>query len=61
MNKQMLEALRCPKCKGSLTQTPDGLLCQLDGLLYPIRDGLPIMLIEQAQTQTKAVSGGQVG
>lgn len=57
MNKQTLEALRCPKCKGVLIDQKDGLLCQSDDLLYPIRDGLPIMLIDQA----KLMNGGQIG
>ncbi|TDR32991.1 Trm112 family protein [Hydromonas duriensis] len=50
-----LNALRCPKCKGELIQQKanqdkgaTGLLCETDGLLFPIRDGMPILLIEQA-------------
>ena len=48
MNKDYLSVLRCPVCKGELQQQADGVLCASDALLFPIRDGMPIMLIEQA-------------
>lgn len=48
MNESYLKALRCPLCQGELTSQDGGLLCAHDGLLFPIRDGMPIMLIEQA-------------
>lgn len=48
MNQQTMSVLRCPKCKGLLIEQVDGLLCSTDALVYPIRDGMPIMLIEQA-------------
>ena len=48
MNESYLKALRCPLCKNPLTPKDGGLLCAHDNLLFPIRDGLPIMLIEQA-------------
>lgn len=48
-----LQVLCCPKCKGSLEQVQHndatGLLCKADALVFPIRDGMPIMLIEQAE------------
>ena len=41
----------CPKCKGDLrvTDKQDGLICDACHLLYPIKDDIPIMLIEEAQ------------
>ncbi|MGL4767044.1 MAG: Trm112 family protein [Formosimonas sp.] len=48
MNADYLTVLRCPQCKGELTAQEGGLLCAHDQLLFPIRDGMPIMLIEQA-------------
>ena len=51
-NPSWLNVLRCPQCKGELTQTEHqgaaGLSCVTDALFFPIRDGMPIMLIEQA-------------
>lgn len=47
----LLEILVCPQCKGSIQLTPsqDGLVCRHCRLLYEIRDGIPIMLIEEAR------------
>ena len=39
-------AARC--AKNPLTPQDGGFLCAHDNLLFPIRDGMPIMLIEQA-------------
>lgn len=50
ISKELLGILACPKCKGEirLTDKEDGLICGHCRLLYPIRDGIPIMLIEEA-------------
>ncbi len=47
----LLSILVCPKCRGSLTlkNNPDGLVCPACVLLYPVRDDIPVMLIEEAQ------------
>ena len=47
---ELLEILACPKCKGSIRLNPaqDGLICDQCRLLYEIRDGIPIMLIDEA-------------
>lgn len=42
----------CPDCRGSLVETAhDGveeLTCQGCGLIYPIRDGIPVLLVDEA-------------
>jgi uncharacterized protein len=50
INEELLTILCCPKCKGDITlnETQDGLICNACKLLYPIRDDIPIMLIEEA-------------
>lgn len=50
LNKDLLDILACPKCKGDLKLTPeeDGLICAKCGVAYPIRDEIPIMLVEEA-------------
>ncbi len=50
LNKELLEILACPKCKGDLelTQEEDGLICRTCHLVYPIKEEIPIMLIEEA-------------
>lgn len=48
---ELLEILRCPKCKGLLDLAqadPPTLNCKACRLRYPIREGIPIMLVDQA-------------
>ncbi len=51
VSQELLDILACPKCKGGLrvTDQQDGLICDACHLLYPIKDDIPIMLIEEAQ------------
>lgn len=51
ISKDLLDILACPKCKGEVQLTPagDGLTCQTCKLLYPIKDDIPVMLIDEAQ------------
>ena len=51
IDKELLEILACPKCKGevTLTEAGDGLVCTACQLLYEIREDIPIMLIEEAR------------
>lgn len=50
--KDLLEILVCPKCKGDLEYKtdPDQLICHACRLIYPVRDEIPIMLIDEAQS-----------
>ena len=50
ISNELLEILACPKCKGDiqLNEQSDGLICNDCRLLYPIRDDIPIMLIDEA-------------
>jgi uncharacterized protein YbaR (Trm112 family) len=51
ISKDLLDILACPKCKGVVVLSPreDGLQCGACKLVYPIRDDIPIMLIDEAQ------------
>jgi len=51
MDKELLAMLVCPQCQGKLRYDPDAgeLCCQFDSLAYPIRDGIPVMLVEEAR------------
>ena len=48
--KELLDILVCPKCKQPVRQEGEWLTCtdKQCGLRYPIRDGIPVMLIEEA-------------
>ncbi len=51
LSKELLAILACPQCKGALrlTEKEDGLVCGRCRLLYEIRDGIPVMLIDEAR------------
>jgi len=50
IDKELLEILACPKCKGDirLNEKGDGLICNACRLMYPIKEDIPVMLIEEA-------------
>jgi uncharacterized protein YbaR (Trm112 family) len=50
IDKELLAILACPKCKGDiqLTEKGDGLVCQACKLMYPIKEDIPVMLIDEA-------------
>lgn len=47
--KELLEILACPVCKEEVRLEGDRLICTQCGRRYPIRDGIPVMLIEEAE------------
>jgi uncharacterized protein YbaR (Trm112 family) len=53
MDKRLLELLVCPVCKGPLRTSGSGnameLVCRADRLAYGVRDGIPVMLPEEAR------------
>lgn len=53
MDKKLLDLLACPECKGPLLyraeQDQVALICKSDRLAYPVRDGVPVMLTEEAR------------
>ena len=51
LSPQLLEILVCPKCKGPLVYSAAGgsLTCATCRLRYPVRDDIPIMLIDEAE------------
>jgi uncharacterized protein YbaR (Trm112 family) len=44
----MVDLLRCPLTKSKLRLEDNWLIAEEGGLRYPVRDGIPVMLIEQA-------------
>ncbi len=50
MDHKLLDILVCPICKGRLQMNADktGLVCRADKLVFPIHDGIPVMLESEA-------------
>ena len=61
LDSELLSVLACPKCKGDLTLSGDekGLICESCRVVFPIRDGVPVMLIEES-FPLRPVSAGEV-
>jgi hypothetical protein len=53
VDARLLEILVCPLCKGPLTydRAAQELICPVDKLAYPIRDDIPVMLVDEAKIE----------
>ncbi len=49
LDPELLEVLRCPLTHSRLRQEGEWLVAEAGGLRYPIRDGIPVMLAEEAK------------
>jgi len=56
LDPKLLEILVCPVTKAQLAYKPDReeLWCRASGLAYPVKDGIPVMLEEEARALTAA-------
>jgi hypothetical protein len=52
IDKALMEILACPKCKGDIhyNDSKNALVCDICQLEYPIRDDIPVMLIDEAKS-----------
>ncbi len=59
LSKELLDILVCPKCKGGLEYQEERgqLVCRACRLAYPVKDDVPIMLIDEAHTLVEQDSG----
>lgn len=59
INEELLEILACPACKSKVVLTPDetGLKCTSCRRVYPIRDDIPVMLVDQAVIEKEPGEG----
>ena len=50
LSKDLLEILACPQCKGEIVpdENQSQLFCHSCKLAYPVRDGIPVMLVDEA-------------
>ena len=49
ITKELLEILACPLCKADVRLEDDRIVCTKCGRRYPIRDDIPVMLIDEAE------------
>jgi uncharacterized protein len=49
ISAELLALLVCPKCRNAVTVVNDEVHCQSCALAYPIKDGIPVMLVDQAR------------
>lgn len=52
MDHRLLEIVACPVCKGKLIydKSKQELICKVDRLAYPIKDGIPVLLESEARS-----------
>lgn len=56
IDKELLKILACPLCKTDLKLEGDRIVCSKCARRYPVKDGIPIMLIDEAE-----LSGSEKG
>jgi uncharacterized protein YbaR (Trm112 family) len=51
VDKELLDILVCPSCRGDVEYHPEQelIVCTKCGLRYPVRDDIPVMLIDEAE------------
>jgi len=49
LDKDLLDILACPDCTSAVAEPEGTLLCTGCGKRYPIQDGIPVMLVEEAE------------
>lgn len=58
MKQALRDLLVCPRCRAPLEETPNGdLRCRSEGVVFPVVDGILMMLPEQGQAQTPVEEG----
>ena len=57
IRKELLDILVCPACKTKVAMEKDMLACGSCGRRYPVRDGIPVMLIEEGDRRRVEVNG----
>ncbi len=53
IDKKLLEILACPDCKGDVVQIENTIKCVKCARVYPIKDDIPVMLIEESYIEER--------
>jgi uncharacterized protein len=56
LDPALLEIIVCPSCRGALAvdEERSELVCTACGLAYPVRDDIPVLLVDEARRPEKA-------
>lgn len=49
IDQDLLEILACPACTGAVQLRDERIVCAQCGRRYPIKDGIPVMLVDEAE------------
>jgi hypothetical protein len=49
LDDELVALLACPRCKGPLERDGERLACPACRLVFPVRDRVPVLLLEEAQ------------
>ena len=49
LSPELLKILACPGCHGALSEIGDYLLCPACALKFPVQDGIPVLLLTEAE------------
>jgi len=49
IDKELLDILACPACRGDVELCGERIVCRKCGKKYPVKDGIPVMLIDEAE------------
>lgn len=49
IDKELLDILACPDCKGDVEFRSEKIICKKCGKKYPVKDGIPVMIIDEAE------------
>jgi len=55
IDKELLDILACPACKADVKAENDKIVCVSCGRRYPVREGIPVMLIDEAELPKKVI------
>jgi uncharacterized protein YbaR (Trm112 family) len=50
LRPELLEIIACPVCKGKLQLVEGELHCQFDQLAFPVRDGVPVLIVDETRS-----------
>lgn len=49
IDKELIDMLACPDCKGDVELKDNKIVCKSCGKKYPVKNGIPVMIIEEAE------------